>query len=200
MTASRGTITGLVLIIAVLAAPVPLAAQESTVPPTPTSLTVTSFIPSDPELSIQLVATLSADGAPVAGATVAFYLERELLGPRFASIGSAVTDVSGSARVAFTPRRNEEPIRVVFAGDADRAGVTADTAVAFPPEWVAAVSMPHHGRGLLSPIRETMPGLIMGAVAILWVFLLGLAASTVRRIRRHGRAPALEEIVDPLNA
>lgn len=202
MKAVRERIVGLAFTVAglaVLGAPAPLAAQEAPGMPTPTSVTVKSFSPSDPELSTQLVATLtSVDGGTVAGATVSFYLEKELLGTRFAGIGSATTDATGTARVAYVPRRSEESIRVVFAGDSDHAAVTIDAAVPFLPERVVAVSIPHHVHGLLSPIRNTMPILIMGGVAVLWVFLIGLVVSTVRRIRRTGAASPAEEATHPL--
>jgi hypothetical protein len=75
-------------------------------------------------------ATLTeVDGAPLAGATIAFSVED---GSGFVSLGAAVTDAAGVATLQVPPKyvsRTKRALRASFAGDASFLGSTASAFV-----------------------------------------------------------------------
>jgi hypothetical protein len=76
----------------------------------------------------------------------------------------------------------EETATVIASVDGSE--VTAALDVVFPDDRVDPFFDADPEAGRLEPLRDLMPPLIAAAVALLWVFVIGLAVSTVGRIKR----------------
>jgi hypothetical protein len=160
----------------------PAAAQEEPSAENVDSISMDLVIPRNEELPPQFQVTLTDEaGQPVPGVNVEFTRELEFLGTtRYAVLGTATTDVGGLARLVVLPR--EETATVIASVDGSDVSATLD--VVFPEERVDPFFDADPEPGRLEPLRDLLPPLIAVAVALLWVFVIGLAVSTVRRIKR----------------
>lgn len=160
----------------------PALAQEQ--PTEAMTVELRLVIPSNADLPPQLVATVRDDeGALVPGIVVVFSRELEFLGTkRLAVLGSATTDIGGTARLVVLPRQQEATLIASIPGG-DVSEIIHET---FPEERVDTFFDPDHEHGLLTPLRTVMPPVIGALVALFWVFVIGLVLSTVTRIRHLG--------------
>jgi hypothetical protein len=178
---STPVIALLAILVLTLAMP-RAAAQEGPDPEVIESLTMELVIPRNEEVPPQLrVVVTDGAGQPVPGAQVEFNRELEFLGTtRQAALGSATTDVGGVARLVVMPR--EEIATVIASVSGSEATAVLD--VVFPAERVDPFFDPDPEPGGLEPLRDLMPTIVAIAVALLWVFVIGLAVTTVSRIKR----------------
>jgi hypothetical protein len=178
---STPVIALLAILVLTLAMP-RAAAQEGPDPEVIESLTMELVIPRNEEVPPQLrVVVTDGAGQPVPGAQVEFNRELEFLGTtRQAALGSATTDVGGVARLVVMPR--EEIATVIASVSGSEATAVLD--VVFPAERVDPFFDPDPEPGRLEPLRDLMPTIVAIAVALLWVFVIGLAVTTVSRIKR----------------
>lgn len=162
----------------------PSAAQEDPVTPNPATIDLRLAIPSNADIPPQFIATVrDTDGDVIPGITVDFSRELEFLGTtRTAPLGSASTDVGGAARLVVQPRQEQATVIATVLG----SDVSARIDATFPEERVDTFFDPEHEHGLLTPLRNVMPYLISAVVAVLWIFVIALVVSTVRRIRDLG--------------
>jgi len=142
---------------------------------------------------LTLTVTLAGpDGKPLSNRSVDFYQQVQLLGTREAYLGSALTDSTGTATLAYQPAESgKQTIAARFAGEEGyaqgEAVSTIDvtrTAALFPAEPLPLLPL---GRWLIYGV-----GLLVLAT---WVVLLSLLAGTALGIRataspQSGRAPA----------
>lgn len=155
-------------------------------------------VPNQAELSPRIVARLTdATGAPVTGARVLFSIRVDVGGERYASLGSGETDATGAARFNLTPRAEQVTVKARFGGN-DQAGAAEATAsLAFPADRVTTELPVHTTHSLLEPVQVAMPRVMTGAIAALWVALVGLALQTRRATRRAAlaatRSPEVQE-------
>jgi hypothetical protein len=172
-------ITLLVLSLAVSA-----SAQEETDAPRPDTIDLRLVIPRNTDVPPQFTATVrDAEGKAIPGITVEFSRELEFLGTtRLALLGSASTDVGGVARLVVLPRQDQATVIATVVG----SEVSVRLDATFPEERVDTFFDPEHEHGLLTPLRTVMPYLIAAVVAAIWVFVIVLIVSTVRRIRHLG--------------
>lgn len=153
-----------------------------------TSLRVQVERSSLPELPDNVAAFLTASGEPVAGATIEFWAEVEIVGARSAFLGSAVTDATGAARVPIWPRRAEYRIRAVFGGHEQHPPAEATVNLAFPADRVDPVEI----TAPISPfdtLRTVMPRAMGIVVALLWVFFAAAVLYVVRTMHVHAGPP-----------
>lgn len=161
--------------------------------PEQTTLSMEVQAPTKPQVPFYLVARLSGDGQrPITGQTVTFYREVTLLGGRDARLGSAQTDATGVAKLAFEPTQATGTIKATFAGTPELAPAETSRRITFPASEVS-VAIPGQEVPLLEPVRDAMPRIFAGLVAVFWVLLLGLTVSTLRSIRRDGRSEVPSE-------
>lgn len=159
-------------------------AQEDTATAHPETIELRLAIPSNDDIPPQFIATVrDADGNAIPGIAVEFSRELEFLGTkRTALLGSASTDVGGVARLVIQPRQQQATVIAAVAGE----DVSARIDATFPDERVDIFFDPEHEHGLLAPLRDLMPYLISAVVAALWIFVIVLVVSTMRRIRQLG--------------
>ena len=178
--------SGLLLSVALFAATcaLPAAAQEEAALE-PESIDLRLAIPSNSDIPPQLIATVrDAAGNVIPGIVVQFDRELEFLGTkRMAPLGQGATDIGGAARLVVQPRQEQATVVASVPG----ADISTRIDATFPEERVDPFFDPEHEHGLLTPLRTVMPPLIAALVAVLWVFVIGLAVSTVRRIRHLGK-------------
>lgn len=160
------------------------AAQEESASQEVESITMRLVVPRNEEIPPQFeVVATDADGQPVAGVTVEFTREVEFLGTtRYASLGTATTDIGGVARLVVLPR--SETAVVVASVPSSEASATLD--VTYPSDRVNPFFDPDPPPNRLQPLRELMPLLIAAAVGLLWVFVIALVVRTLSRIKRAG--------------
>lgn len=173
-------LASLVVLVFLLTAP-PATAQEESSAENVDSLSMELVIPRNEEVPPQFQVTLTDHaGQPVPGVDVEFTRELEFLGTtRYAVLGTATTDVGGVARLVVLPR--EESATVIASVDGSEVSATLD--VVFPEDRVDPFFDSDPRPGHLEPLRDLLPPLIAVAVALFWVFIIGLAVSTVRRIK-----------------
>ncbi len=149
---------------------------------------ITLTAPVEGELGepMQLVATLhDAAGAPVVGATLDFLIRTEILNNRgLASIGSAVTDTDGVARLAYEPRQSGPLVlRVSFAGNEtlDAVRVQLETGVVGDRQlFIEEI-------GSDAPRFE--PWVVVAVLTVVWLTLLSVV---LRLVLIAGAAPRRE--------
>jgi hypothetical protein len=182
---ATATLATVLLLVVLLESP-PATAQEEPGPENLESISMELVIPRNEEVPPQLQVTLTdAAGQPVSGVEVDFTRELEFLGTtRYAELGTSETDVGGVARLVVLPR--EETATVIASVEGSEVNATLD--VVFPDDRVDPFFDAESEPGRLEPLRDLMPTLIAAAVALLWVFVIGLAVSTVRRIK-HAADP-----------
>lgn len=159
----------------------PASAQEAA----PGVLTLAVEPPLTPDLPPRVAATLTdADGNAVNGVSIHFSIGVDIGGERFAAIGRSSTDAAGVARVNLAPRHDRILVKARFSGD-ERAGpVEVAEELEFPADTIVSALPTHSRHSLLEPLQESMPGVISGLVAALWIVLVALALQTRRATRR----------------
>lgn len=159
----------------------------------PTVVDVRLEAPAQPALPHAVVVHLTtSDGAAVTGVQVGVYIQVTFFGGRSALLGRAVTDTSGSARVAITPDRAAYRIRAVFSGNDALAPSETVKGFTIPPGEIHATT--EAGRSpLLVGVRRVAPRLVAGLVAVLWVILAAGALWVLRRVHHHGAGQPVAE-------
>jgi len=132
-----------------------------------------------------IVATLTAaDGSPLGNETVNFFEGVNFAGAdREAALGTAVTDSTGVAAIAYQPAQvGKHTLIAHFAGDtnAAKADVTSSVQIAevvppFPP-----ASVP------LEFVRRWLSVAAVTGVVAVWLFLFGVLFRTILGIRAAG--------------
>lgn len=184
MIASRSFALSLAVAVLGLSLARPALAQEEPASAEPATIELRLVIPPNPDVPPQFVATVrDADGNAMPGIAVEFNRELEFLGTkRTALLGAGSTDVGGAARLVVLPRQEQATVIASVTG----SDVSASIEATFPEDRVDNFFDPEHEHGLLIPLREVMPPVIATVVALLWIFIIGLVVTTVRRIRRLG--------------
>jgi hypothetical protein len=147
-----------------------------------------------PELPDHVAARLTGpSGEPIAGVSIDFWTKVEILGPRSAMLGAAMTDATGIARVPITPRSPEYEVRAEFKGSDLYAPAENDVVLTFPPERVDPVEVAAP-TSPLATLRTVMPRAMGIVVAALWLFFVAAVFYVIRTIYRHSPSapPALE--------
>jgi hypothetical protein len=153
-----------------------------------TSITIQierSTLPGIPDYVAARVATDS--GQPVASLPVEVWAVVDILGPRSAPLGTAITDATGVARVPITPRRSEYEIRAVFKGSDLYAPAETVVVLTFPAERVEPVEITAPASPLAT-LRTVMPRVMGIVVALLWILFLAAVFYVVKTIRGHSMA------------
>lgn len=131
------------------------------------------------------------DGSPAVGVEVEFLREVDFLGPRLISLGSAVTDSDGTARITIDTQEPTILVRARFKGNE----------LYLPAEVVSEIHQPVSAEGprtgngeggsepSLASVAAVMPPVLAVIALVIWLSLLGLAAVTVLGIRRNRAAP-----------
>jgi hypothetical protein len=174
-------ISPILFVLLTLCAPVAFAqeaggSQLTLDPPTRTST------PGQLVLSATLI---GPGGKLVANQQIQFYQRVDLFGPREALLGASSTDSSGVAVLAYEPvERGRLSLVARFAGDASlpkaESAATVDVSDANDPLPVEPLPF--------AALRPWLPLGIGGAVAVVWLVLLGVFAVAVVKIRRGGAA------------
>jgi hypothetical protein len=166
------------------------AAAEAQAPAAPARLTFGGANATRDKGHLALTARLTtADGKPATERRLDFYERVRFFGARDALIGSARTDATGQAALAYQPAQVGHPaILVRFAGDerlgpAEVEGVV-EVAEAHPPFEREPLPLGLVGRWL--------PFVLGGLVFATWSVLLGVLLGTAVGIRNAVRAPAAE--------
>ncbi|MFN8633728.1 MAG: hypothetical protein U0893_07745 [Chloroflexota bacterium] len=149
--------------------------------PSPTTVTFGASAPTSVKGQLALSAKLAgADGKPVSGQAIDFYVPVELFGRRDAFVGVATTDSTGLATVSYQPSQaGRQTIVARFAGSdtyaASEARAEIQVGEVVPP--IVAEPLP------FATVREWIPLGMLALVILVWAVLLGVFASTVRAIR-----------------
>lgn len=136
----------------------------------------------------RLVAQLTVDdGSPVVAVEVTFWREVYFVGVRRILVGSAQTDVSGTASVPISAPNG--PLRVIagFAGDEHFLPAEASEEITVPPDSQPANSNAGVGQqstATLALFATFMPLLLALTAFSMWLLIFGLSAKTVLAIRR----------------
>ena len=163
--------------LAVLAAPVS-ASHVSVRTAFPSSATVGEIVP----LAVDIH---TADGAPIAGTTVTYYLHMAFAGVAGeAEIGRTITDAAGVATIRYQPRAvgiHEVRIEYLAPGLATAEEVVGTFDVAGGTQLVRSAG------GV--DIPGINPGLLMAVLGSVWLILLSVAFRLVGIARAGGDAP-----------
>jgi hypothetical protein len=169
----------LFLLLTVQAAPV--QAQDGA----ETSLGIQLERSSLPELPDNVAARLTTgSGEPVAGASIELWATVEILGVRSASLGTAVTDATGIARLPISPRRPDYEIRAEYAGNELYSPAEATVVLSFPEDRVDPMETAAPA-SRLATLRTVMPRVMGIVVALLWIFFAAAVFYVVKTIHRH---------------
>lgn len=176
LTAFRSTGT---VVLALMLAPVLALAEGQAAP---TSVTVSQPTPTTVRGQLALSARLTtADGKPISGQDIEFYVPVQLFGSREAFIGSATTDSTGRATLLYQPAETgKQGIVARFVGvDAlAPSKASADIQVSEALPALKTEALPFAG------LREWLPLALLGGVLVVWAVLLGVFLGTVRGIRQ----------------
>lgn len=125
------------------------------------------------------------DGKPLSNRAVDFYLPTQVFGRREARLGTATTDATGLALLAYEPGvLGPQTIRARFVGSEAEAGAQAAARIE-----VHEVADPFEPRPLpLAPLRQWLPVALVAAVLVVWAVLLGTLRSTAVALRAAVRA------------
>lgn len=128
------------------------------------------------------VALRAADGAPLRGTTVTFYLHASFAGVTGeAEIGRAVTDETGVATLAYRPRlAGHHEIRMEYVAPGSDEVEVATTAF----DATGSKQLYRSAPGITVPGLNV--GLLMAVVTTVWTILFGVALLLVA-IARAGR-------------
>ena len=140
---------------------------------------------SNPEAVMVLGATLTkADGSPIANQRVEFLMGTDILGKKNASIGTAVSDASGSARTTFVVTRSGSyQFSARYAGTELFAG--SEAAVLDAQFEALAVPHPAADSLQLNRIGRWVPWAGLGLGVAVWLVLIYVAASVLFVMRRE---------------
>lgn len=142
--------------------------------------------------SDQLVARLTMDdGSPIAAVEVTFWREVYFVGERRILIGSALTDVSGTAGVPFSGPAATERFVAEFAGNQQFQAATAIASITVPAHPGRAGGDAGAGQQVtatLAVFATLMPPLLALTAFSVWLLIFGLTARTVLAIRRGRQA------------
>lgn len=176
----RVTIMVGAVVLASLAGSMRAAAQEQE----PPALVIAIERSALPDLPDHTSARLTdPDGNPIGNAEITFWFELELLGPRRAFAGSAMTDATGTARIPVTPRQETYRVRASYAGDQIHPAVEATAVLDFPKERVTPIQI-FAPPSQVQPLRIVMPRAMGIVVALLWLFFAAATVYVVRSVRR----------------
>ncbi len=136
-----------------------------------------------------VVKLASADGKPLGNETVSFFESVNFAGAnREAALGSAVTDSTGVAAIAYQPAQTGSHTLVArFAGDATAGQAVTTSAV----KVTNVVPLFPEAPLPLGFVRHWLGFAVLAVVVAVWVFLLGLLARTVVGIRSSGVVAAV---------
>ena len=130
------------------------------------------------------VALHAADGTPLQGTTVIFYLHASFAGVAGeVEVGRAVTDETGDATLAYTPRlagRHELRMEYLATGDSQVEVVTGAVDVS------GGEQLSRSRPGIDVPGLNV--GLLMAVLATVWSILFGVALLLVTIARAGGQA------------
>jgi hypothetical protein len=148
----------------------------------PTVVAVGPATPSSAKGLLALSAKLTtADGKPLSGQAIDFYMPVELFGDRDAFVGTATTDSAGGATLGYQPAQvGPQTIIARFSGVAAYAAseARAEIQVADVVPAIKAEPLPFAG------LREWLPLGMLALVVLAWGVLLGVLLGTVQGIRR----------------
>jgi hypothetical protein len=167
-------------------------------PPAETRLAVSFSESSSPEIPNYLVAQLTlSDGSAVADQEVTFLRTAALDGEVVVELGRAVTDLGGDARLPFIPRNEQDTITARYDGSSAFASTSVVADIRFPAETVErAVHAPNGGAvdPRLRPLASVMPGVLAGAVVLVWLVLLTVSVMTLWTVRSSGRTSLVSHL------
>ncbi|MCC6382179.1 MAG: Ig-like domain-containing protein [Dehalococcoidia bacterium] len=125
-----------------------------------------------------IAATLKdAAGSPLGGVPLRFYVETDAFGPRLMKVGEGVTDVSGTAAVAFKSTwLGQNKVTVVFPGNATLAASQANGQF----NAVGPVAVHKNAELAIKSIRDWAPMVAFGLVIVVWATLLFVLFRTFR--------------------
>jgi hypothetical protein len=148
----------------------------------PTVVAVGPATPSSSKGLLALSAKLTtADGKPLSGQAIDFYVPVELFGERDAFVGTATTDSAGGATLGYQPAQvGGQTIIARFNGVATYAAseARAEIQVSEVVPAIKAEPLPFSG------LREWLPIGMLALVVLIWGVLLGVFLGTVQGIRR----------------
>ena len=148
----------------------------------PTVVTVGPATPTSAKGQLALSAKLTtADGKPLNGQQIDFYVPVELFGDRQAFVGTATTDSAGGVTLGYQPAQvGRQAIIARFAGGAAYAASEASAEIQVGEVVPAIKTEPLPFTGL----REWLPLGMLALVVLVWGVLLGVFLGTVQGIRR----------------
>jgi len=148
----------------------------------PTVVTLGPAAPTSAKGMLALRAKLTTgDGNPLSGQEIRFYVPVELFGNRNALIGTATTDSTGLATLAYQPAQvGRQTIVARFSGGAAYVASEAsgEIQVSDVVPTLKAEPLPFTG------LREWLPLGMLALVILVWGVLIGVFAGTVAGIRR----------------
>ncbi len=176
--AMSAAVLGLLALVVALA---PAAASGAEPPQPAPVLKVIGASPGRAKGQLTISATLTApDGKPLGGREVSFYQRVDILGPREASLGTATTDSTGTASLAYQPAQaGKQTIGARYAGGEGfgKAEAAATIDVAQAAELYPAEPAPF---GL---VGEWLPYALGATVLAVWGVLLAVLVGTVLKLR-----------------
>lgn len=179
-----GAMTAGVVLGALLSTPAPAATL------TPTTIDVRFAAASQPDLPDFVAVHVAKEaGAAVNGVAVSVYIDVTLFGGRSALLGRAITDTSGTAMVSIIAEQAEYEIKASFAGNDTLAASQVITKVTVPPASIHPAPPPGSSEQLLGGVRNVVPGVIVGLVAVVWFLLIAGLLWLRRWVRHHGSVP-----------
>jgi hypothetical protein len=148
----------------------------------PTAVTLSPAAPTSMKGQLALSARLTtADGKPLSGQEIDFFVPVELFGSLEAFVGSATTDSTGQATLGYQPAQaGRQTIVARFTGSSSYATseASAEIQVGEVVPAIKAEPLPFAG------LRDWLPVAMVALVLIVWGVLLGVFLGTVRGIRR----------------
>jgi hypothetical protein len=183
---AKSLIVALILVLALGTAALAQAAEDQSA-----SLTFEGAGKTRVKGQIILSATLTTtDGKPVGDRTVEFYQQTSIFGDRESHIGSAVTDSSGTAVLAYRPAQTgQQTISIYFTGGSGL--VSTSTTGTITVNEVAALFESHPLPLVL--LGQWLPVVLAAFVVAAWGVLLGTFVKVVVGLRAATDAPTLVE-------
>jgi hypothetical protein len=129
---------------------------------------------------------VAADGQPVGGATLTFYVLTDVFGERLMTVGDAMTDGTGMATLVYRPTWQGEHRLVIRSGGTSHEPV--QTAYRFDVEG----SVPVHEDAPfgLEPVRQWLPVAAGVMILAVWAIMGLVAVRTVMGIPAAAGVPA----------
>jgi len=152
-----------------------------------TSLRISGASASRVKGQLVLSATLTGpDGKPVNNRPVDFYQQVELLGTRDSYLGTALTDATGTASLAYQPaQKGQQTIKARSTLDESSPAVEAVSTI-----QVGQVVPPIPSEPLpLAPAGQWLVYAVSAVVLGVWAVLLAILATTVLGVRAETSKP-----------